>query len=52
MPMIEFGPDWKRPVYLGFTLDLNNFSAPTLNFYLLDLLNSHFGTNLKLEFFR
>ena len=23
--MIEFGADWKHPVYLGFTLDLKIF---------------------------
>ena len=29
MPMIEFGPDWKLPVYLGFTHDLKIFSTVT-----------------------
>ena len=27
MPMIEFGQDWKRPVYLGFTHDLKIFNS-------------------------
>ena len=34
MPMIEFGPDWKLPVYLGFTHDLEFFFDSDIVFML------------------